>query len=165
VEGEFQRIPDDFYERIGEMIKERMEKKAGLDEDEYLEIEDEIRSLKRARMDVFKVRLDRILKLAWKSVCCKETEGLDNMTKSERDVFERIVEILESFKAMVFGERKKEKDSKAYVLVRVKRDVPEFEGVDGRVYKLRREDVALLPNLNAKALIDGGFVDLLEFKR
>ncbi|WP_456328126.1 hypothetical protein [Archaeoglobus sp.] len=156
--GEFKKIPEDFYETIQSMIEDREKKKAYADEDEYYRLEDEIRTLKRIRKDVFEARVNRILKMAWMSMCgCRVDE--DSMIEAERDLYRRIVEILEKFKSLIFGKRREEK-----VLVRVKRDV-EFEGVDGRIYKLKREDVVLLPKLNAKALIEGGLAEEIEFKR
>jgi len=37
-------------------------------------------------------------------------------------------------------------------------------GVDGKTYKLRREDVVVLPELNAKALIKDGVAEEIEVK-
>ncbi len=156
--GEFKKIPDDFYDVLQEMIEEREKIKNNVDEEEYFKIEDEIRTLRRIRREVFEARLNRILKMAWMNVCgCKVDE--DSMMEVERDLFRRIVEILETFKSKIFGGRRERK-----VLVRVKRDV-EFEGVDGRSYRLKREDVVLLPEENAKALIEGGFAEKVSCKR
>ncbi len=159
--GEFGKIPEDFYDRIHHMIEDREKRKESADEDEYYKLEDEIRTLKRIRKDVFEARTGRILKMAWMSVCgCRVDE--DSMIEAEKDLYRKIVELLEKFKQIVFGKirRKEEK-----VLVRIKKDVPEFEGVDGRVYRLKREDVVLLSKLNAKALIEGGLAEEVELKR
>jgi DNA replication factor GINS len=97
--------------------------------------------------------------MAWMSMCgCKVDE--DSMIEAEKDLYRRIVELLEKFKSRIFGRKREEK-----VLVRIKKDIPEFEGVDGRVYRLRREDVVLLPKLNAKALVEGGIAEEVEYKR
>jgi DNA replication factor GINS len=162
-EGKFQKIPEDFYERIDEMIKEREKKKSEVDEVEYLKIEDEIRTLKRIRNDVFEVRMGKILKLAWAKVCGRNVE-LDCMIGIEKDLFDKIVELLEKFKSAILGKLKKE-EKVEYVLVRIKKDIPEFEGVDGRIYRLKKEDIVLLPQLNAKALIESGVAEIVEFKR
>jgi len=39
-----------------------------------------------------------------------------------------------------------------YVLVRILADIPTFVGLDGRHYKLSKEDVVALPEGNAKTL-------------
>ncbi len=51
------------------------------------------------------------------------------------------------------------------ILVRIKQDIPEFEGVDGKTYKLRKEDVVLIPSLNANALVKSGIAEKIEVKR
>lgn len=156
--GEFKKIPENFYDTLRNLIEEKEKAKSRVDEDEYVKIEDEIRTLKRIRREVFEARVSRILKMAWMSVCgCKVDE--DSMIDVEKDLYRKIVEILEKFKSKIFGKKREEK-----VLVRIKKDV-EFEGVDGRTYKLKREDVVLLPEANAKALIDGGFAERIEFRR
>ena len=82
----------------------------------------------------------------------------------EKDLFDKIVELLEEFKSAILGKLKKEEKIE-YVLVRIKKDIPEFEGVDGRIYRLKKEDIVLLPQLNAKALIESGVAEIVEFKR
>ncbi|WP_457550357.1 hypothetical protein [Archaeoglobus sp.] len=157
--GELKRLPEDFYETIQTMIEEREKKKAYADDDEYYRLEDEIRTLKRIRKDVFEARVNRILRMAWMSMCgCRVDE--DSMIEAEKDLYRKIVDLLEKFKFKIFGKKREEK-----ILVRIKKDVPEFEGVDGRVYRLRREDVVLLPKLNAKALVEGGIAEKIEYKR
>ncbi len=154
--GEFRRIPENFYDTLKEMIEEREKAKNNVDENDYFKIEDEIRTLKRIRRDVFEARVNRILKMAWMNVCgCKVDE--ESMIEVERDLYRKIIEILEKFKSKIFERKEK-------IMVRVKRDV-EFEGVNGRTYKLRRDDIVLLPNENAKALIEGGFVEEIKYKR
>jgi len=157
--GEFERIPNDFYEKIHEMIKDRERRKGNADEEEYYRLEDDVRVLKRIRKDVFEKRTWSILKMAWRKVC---GDAIDegSMMDVERELYRGIVEILEKFKQLVFGRRREEK-----VLVRIKRDIPEFEGVDGRIYKLKKEDVILLPKLNAKALIESGIAEEVELRR
>lgn len=51
------------------------------------------------------------------------------------------------------------------ILLRVKQDIPEFEGIDGKTYKLRRGDVVIVPKLNADALIKSGVCEEIEVKR
>jgi DNA replication factor GINS len=49
------------------------------------------------------------------------------------------------------------------MLVRIKKDV-EILGVDGKRYKLRREDVATLPAENAEVLVKSGIAEMIEVK-
>ncbi|MDP3352349.1 MAG: hypothetical protein Q8S44_01235, partial [Flavobacteriaceae bacterium] len=42
---------------------------------------------------------------------------------------------------------------KDYIMVRMLQDITTFAGIDGRNYKLAKEDVATVPVVNANALI------------
>ena len=161
-EGRLQKIDDDLYAKIGERIEELEKRRESVErEEELARIEDEIRTLKKIRRRIFEARTGKIIKLAWAKVCDVEIdEEIDNMTSAERGLFEKLVELLENFKRLVFERRR----SRKYVLVRIKKDVPEFVGVDGKTYKLKREDVVLLPELNAKALIKEGVAEEIEVK-
>ncbi len=158
--GRLNKISDDFYDRIKKRIYELEEMKKNAEEEEFLRIEDEIRTLKRLQKKIFEARTGRVLRLAWAKVCGNEVEGIENMTKDEKNLFEKIIEILEKFKRIVL-ERIEEREEEC-VLVRIKRDVPEFKGVDGRVYKLSKEDIVMLPALNAKALIENKLAEEIK---
>ena len=162
-DGRLHKIDDDLYDRIKERIAELEERKreAG-SEEEMLRIENEILTLRSIQKRLFEARTGKIIRMAWSKVCDVDLmDEVDNMTSEERKLFERLVEILEGFKKRILEiVRRRER----YVLVRIKRDVPEFEGIDGKTYKLKREDVVLLPEPNAKALIDGGVAEEIEVK-
>jgi DNA replication factor GINS len=71
------------------------------------------------------------------------------------------MDVIKEFKKTVLeGEGRKREDR---VLVRIKKDV-EIQGSDGKTYKLRKEDVVTLPQLNADALIKGGVAEKIEVK-
>jgi len=162
--GKLQKIDDDIYDKIKERIAE-LEKmrESARDESELIRIEDEIRTLKKIQRKLFEIRIGKIVKIAWAKVCEVETdEELENMTTVERSLFKKLVELLESFKRLILEHVKREEVR--CVVVRIKRDIPEFVGVDGRVYKLKREDVVTLPEPNAKALINEGVAEEIEVK-
>jgi DNA replication factor GINS len=166
-----QKISEDFYDRIKERIKELEDlKKSAESDEEIIIIEDEIRALRRILRGIFEARTRRIIHAAWAEVCETEIdEELENMTEAEKNLFKKLVEILDRFKRLILEqvreEEEVEKEEEGYVMVRIKKDIPEFEGVDGKTYKLRREDVVVLPALNAKALIKGGVAEVIEVKR
>ncbi len=166
--GKLQKIDEDLYDRIKEKIAELEErKKDASSEEEVVRLEDEIRTLKRIQRRIFEARTSKIIKMAWAKVCETETdEEFDNMTTAERNLFKKLVEILENFKRFILEHtRREEKEETKYILVRIKKDIPEFVGIDGKTYKLRREDVVVLPELNAKALIKDGVAEEIEVKR
>jgi DNA replication factor GINS len=164
--GKLQKIDENLYDRIKEKIAELEERKKNANgEEEIVRLEDEIRTLKRIQRRLFEVRTSKIIKMAWAKVCETETdEEFDNMTSVEKSLFKKLVEILENFKRLIIEHVKKEEAEIKYVLVRIKKDIPEFVGVDGKTYKLRREDVVVLPELNAKALIKDGVAEEIEVK-
>ncbi len=166
--GKLQKIDEDLYEKIKERIAELEErKKSAGSEVEAVRLEDEIRTLKKIQRRIFEARTSRIIKIAWAKVCETETdEELDSMTSAEKSLFRKLVEILEDFKKRILEHVKKEEVVREteYVVVRIKKDIPEFVGVDGKTYKLRREDVVVLPELNAKALIKDGVAEEIEVK-
>lgn len=49
--------------------------------------------------------------------------------------------------------KQKTRDISGYITVRLLRNVPTFVGIDNRNYTLVKEDVAMVPGVNAKALI------------
>ena len=177
--GKIQKIDDDFYDRLRERIEELEELRKKTDNDrEISRIEDELRTLKRIRRRIFEIRTGKIVRAAWSEVCETESgiEGLENLIEAEKNLLRKLVEVINEFKRWIFEsvEPEKEEEEKevtevksedGYVLVRVKNDVPEFEGIDGKTYKLRREDVVTLPALNAKALMKGNVVEIIEVKR
>ncbi|MDI9610863.1 MAG: hypothetical protein QXQ38_01550 [Archaeoglobaceae archaeon] len=150
------KIDEDLYERI----RKRIEELETLKEDNE-RVEDEIRALKRLQKKIFELRTGKIINAAWAEVCGQEV-GLneENMSSLEREFFRTLVEVITEFRRKVF-EKKTEKLEK--VLVRIKKDV-EILGVDGKRYKLRREDVATLPAENAEVLIKSGVAERIEVK-
>jgi DNA replication factor GINS len=163
-----QPLDEDFYDKLKKRVKELEELRRRIeDEREVLRIEDELRTLKRIQRKIFEARTSKIIRAAWAKICETESgiDGFENLIKSERDLFRKLIEVISEFKKSVLEELEKEEskdESSDYVLVRVKSDIPEFEGVDGKTYKLRREDVVTLPALNANALIKGDVVEIIR---
>lgn len=168
-----QSIEEDFYARLNSRIKELENKKREVEDDrESFRIDDELKTLKRIQRKIFEVRTSKIVRAAWASVCGTETgmEGFENLTRAEKNLFDELVDSIKNFKSWAFSSELKDKKSKdesepEYVVVRVKEDVDEFEGVNGKTYKLGKEDVITLPSLNAKVLINSGTVEVIDTQR
>jgi DNA replication factor GINS len=166
--GKIQKIDEDFYERLKTRINELEElRKKSKSEREVLRIEDELRTLKRIRRRIFEARTSKIVRAAWAEVCETESgiEGLENLIECEKNLFKLLTEVITEFKKSILERLENKNIEDGYVLVRVKSDIPEFEGIDGKTYKLRREDVVTLPTLNANALIKGDAVELIKVKK
>uniref|UniRef100_A0A7J2TJE1 GINS subunit domain-containing protein n=1 Tax=Archaeoglobus fulgidus TaxID=2234 RepID=A0A7J2TJE1_ARCFL len=150
------KMDEDLYEKVRKRIEELEERRK---EDERFE--DEIRTLKRLQKKLFELRTGKIIDAAWAKVCGQEISfSEENLTELERIFFRKLVELIDSFRREVFEEKREKMER---VLVRIKKDV-EILGIDGKRYKLRREDVATLPMENADVLIKGGFAERIEVK-
>ena len=156
------KIDDELYERIRERIRELEELKSSASDAEFFRFEDEIRTLRRIQRKIFELRTGKIISAAWAEVCGQQIgSDVENMCSHERSFFKKLMDVIKEFKKTIFeGEGKKKEDR---VLVRIKKDV-EIQGSDGKTYKLRREDVVTLPQLNADALIKGGIAEKIEVK-
>ncbi|RLI89585.1 MAG: hypothetical protein DRO98_00695 [Archaeoglobales archaeon] len=166
-----QPIDENLYDEIKERIKELEEERKKAGDEEIARIDDELRTLRRIQRKLFEARTSKIVRAAWSEVCgtASGIEGFENLIEKEKKFFRKLVELIREFRQEILEtinvkqEEKKKEDS--YILVRVKNNIPEFEGVDGKTYKLRKEDVVTLPALNAKALIKAGVADIIEVKR
>jgi len=166
---------DEIRERIREL--EEMRRNAEITED-ILRIDDELRTLRRIQRKLFEERVGKIIRAVWAEVCgtVSGIEGIENLTEREKLFYRDLYSLISSFRdEVLFGVgREEEKEAEApeieerldtgYVVVRVL-DSAEFEGIDGKTYKLRKEDVVALPSLNANALIKGGLAEIIEIKR
>lgn len=149
------KMSEDLYERIRKRIEE-LEK---MREDER--VLDEIKTIKRLQKKLFELRTGKIINAAWAEVCGQEISfNEDDLIPVERNFFRKLVELINEFRKEVFEERKA---CVGRILVRVKKDV-EILGIDGKRYKLRREDVATLPVENAELLIKSGIAERVEVK-
>jgi len=57
----------------------------------------------------------------------------------------------------------KDRDENLHI-VRILEDIPTFMGTDGRIYKVKREDVIMLPKTNAEILCKRGVAERFEGK-
>lgn len=150
------KIDENLYEKIRKRIEELEKMK---EEDER--VLDELRTIKRMQKKLFELRTGKIINAAWAKVCEQEISFReDDLTSAERNFFKKLVELIGEFKREVFEDRRVCVER---VLVRIKKDV-EILGVDGKRYKLRREDVATLPAENAEVLIKSGMAEKIEVK-
>ncbi len=159
------KLDDDFYQQIRKRILELEESRKDADDYEISRIDDEIRTIKRIQKKIFEARTSKIIRAAWAKVC-GEAVSVENLTTAERNLLVKLTELISEFRDTITGEATAETEnsknqadenpdevSHDFELVRVKTNIGKFEGVDGKTYKLSREDVVTLPKLNAKALI------------
>uniref|UniRef100_A0A7C3UJ80 DNA replication complex GINS family protein n=1 Tax=Geoglobus ahangari TaxID=113653 RepID=A0A7C3UJ80_9EURY len=166
--GALQKIDDNLFNQIKRRIKELEDMKKTLDDEDYLRIDEEIRTLRKLQKRLFELRTIKIIMQAWADVCETESgiEGVENMTSVERELYNKLVNLLKEYKKEILTEFSENIEIKGdKILVRVKQDIPEFEGIDGKTYKLRKGDVVIIPKLNADALIKSGVCEEIEVRR
>ncbi|RUM35211.1 MAG: hypothetical protein DSY33_00130 [Archaeoglobus sp.] len=169
-----QVVEETLYDELREKIEELEKLRKTTNSDEEIQrIDDELRTLRRIQRRLFEERTGKIIRAAWAEVCgtVSGIEGLDNLTSREVLFYRSLVDVISSFRDEVLyghsvksGEKEVADEPDAYRIVRILDNV-EFEGIDGKTYKLRKEDVVSLPSLNANALIKGGAAEVVEIKR
>ncbi len=85
-----------------------------------------------------------------------EREGKGEEVKEQKEPSWNILKTAEPIPA-------KDRDEELHI-VRILEDLPTFMGTDGRIYKVKREDVIMLPKTNAEILCKRGVAERFEGK-
>jgi len=176
-----QELPDNFCDEVREYIKQLKNEKGEVDERRGELVEDEIRNVKMKTEDVILRRIGKIVKLASSGIKAVPK----GMLAEEGAIFAGVKGHVEEGKARIFAlilddkeksEGGSEKVDEVIVgsmfkeveasstkagneelhIVRVLEDIPTFMGTDGRIYKIKKEDVIMLPKTNAEILCKRG---------
>ena len=151
--------------------------------DEAQRLNDELSSARQVAEAVYERRVGKVVKMA-SLAANGHTASEERMTREEREMYERIVDEVRAGQERVEGLLEDalngETDTEdtggnttettspsrtaadgdggtaddGYATVRVVESVPEFVGTDGREYSLGEEDVARIPEENARALCE-----------
>ncbi len=187
-----QELPERFCEEVRDYISRLERDKEEADETRRGFIEDEIRNARMKVEDIIRRRIGKIIKLASSGIetspkgMLEDERELFQGVKSEVDegrarIFARIFGEPEPQRQKNEQEREPERDSgrdrdkgkdkgkdknkvvgEQYSIVRILENIPTFMGVDGRIYKLGKEDVIMLPKTNAEILCNRGVAMRLE---
>lgn len=179
---ELSQIDPEFYERAAKLLSElEAEKnKAAPESTNYTLLANLLETSKAKVRDILQVRMRKIVNKANSQSVKKEKspEPL-SLTQEEKELYNALLDLLSEWRGkrldQVFGKRpdkkevsqkeekepekeehvpkEKTKNFKDYIMVRLLTDVPTFVGMDNRNYTLAKEDVAMMPGVNAKALI------------
>jgi DNA replication factor GINS len=180
--GRLSEVPQRLYEEIGGRLTSLQEQVYSCSDplsDQAQTLIEEVRAVREIVRDIFRYRSRKILSLAFVHVEAGATDRdeLKKMLPAEREMFDGIIRELEKGKAALSGPAPREvplegapAPGRAYgregvpessrppeepmVLVRILSDMEPFMGVDGRIYRLKAEDVVTLPSRNAGVLID-----------
>jgi DNA replication factor GINS len=179
-----QELPDNFYDLVREYLKKLKDEKGEADERRGELVEDEIRNVRIKAEDIIRRRIGKIVKLASsgtktapKGMLEEEEEIFEGVKTHVEEGKERIFALMLGDKeSKVKSEGKSEKGDDKIVeqtfkeveirstkagneelhIVRVLEDIPTFMGTDGRIYKIKKEDVIMLPKTNAEILCERG---------
>lgn len=178
-----QELSDTFYEDAAEYIERLREDRDAYDDpysEEARRLDDALSSARQVTEAIYERRVGKVVKTA--SLAANgHTASEGRMTREEREMFDSIVseiranqERIEETLEGALKERLSEKEPSSsgsvpesenasvdtdagtdgYTTVRVKESLPEFVGTDGREYSLGEEDVARIPEENARALCE-----------
>ncbi len=185
VERDFYRKLIRYYKELDERLKKAL-KNGKLDE--IFKLNNEMKNLYDIISDIYRIRLEKLLKKAIKIVEENDTipEGL---TEEEEELMKNVIYILKEFRRRIFEteykqeeietkviekrsekseekieklEKEKKKEEVEYIVVKALEDIPEIVGIDGVTYgPFKKNDIALLPKENAKALRNKKLVEII----
>ena len=190
--GSLQELPRDFCEDVKDYIESLEEEKKEADARWSEQVEDEIRSAKGKVEDIINRRIGKIVKLASsgmktspKGMLAEEErifEGVkSHVEEGKGRLFALMLDAKESESEVQSEERSEQKEPSWHILksaepnsdkdrneelhmVRILEDIPTFMGTDGRIYKVKREDVIMLPKTNAEILCKRGVAERFKGK-
>jgi len=163
---ELSRLDPEFYEKVAGLISELEAEKKRDDTDE--EITNQLEFAKRQVMEIIQERMRKIIRIATTQAVMRDKGDAPALTHEEKKLYYALLDLITGWRReldQVFGKRpgKKEPEKeihvrkinnfKDYIMVRLLTTVPTFVGFDDRNYTLAKEDIAMLPGVNAKALI------------
>jgi DNA replication factor GINS len=179
-----QELPDNFYGVVREYLQKLKAEKGEADERRGELVEDEIRNVRMKAEDIIRRRIGKIVKLASsgtktapKGMLEEEGEIFEGVKNHIEEGKERIFALMlgdkesnvksegksekgddkiaeQTFKEVEIGSKKA--GNEELHIVRVLEDIPTFMGTDGRIYKIKKEDVIMLPKTNAEILCERG---------
>ena len=178
---ELSRLDPDFYEKASQLIKELESEKSRAEPDSKKD-EDITEQLEVANgqiRDIIQVRMRKIVGIAESQSKIRDKSDTPALTHEEIKFYNALVSLMTAWRQGChnqFGkgrvkkeigiapERKepgkpgvpkenKKEINKDFIVVRLLRNVPTFVGMDNRNYTLAKEDVVMVPGVNAKALI------------
>jgi Uncharacterized protein conserved in archaea len=171
-----QELPDTFYEDTAEHIKDLREERDACEDysKEARRLDDALGSARQVTEAIYERRVGKVVRMA--SLAANgHPASEDRMTNEEREMFDTIVSEIRANQSLIHetlegalkgngetgtgetatgGRQNKEPETDGYTTVRITESLPEFVGTDGREYSLGQEDVARIPEENARALCE-----------
>lgn len=166
---EVQLLPKDFFDRLTQYVKRLREEGRMLDEKTIRArlLLRESKNVKKLCSELIQLRYEKVLR----KVMAGETVVKEGLTDDEEKLFREIVastELYQNFLKGVLGGRSlsvevKEKARKR--VVRFLQEIPAIVGADMKTYgPFKPEDIASVPNENARILVKQGLAVEVEVK-
>lgn len=160
-------LTDDFCAKIGEFIKQSKLKKQY---EELTPLEKNLFETKHERLDFLikdyiTLRMRKILR----SIVDKTDIDFTNLTRIEDILCSNLGDAINTYFGIVFQENQTAKNEEILSgrkIVRILEQLDSFVGTDLKIYgPFMPEDICVLPNENAKALIDRNVALAVEIKK
>ncbi|MHC1611532.1 MAG: DNA replication complex subunit Gins51 [Candidatus Methanospirareceae archaeon] len=178
--GSLQELPVGFCEDVRNYLESLEAEKKGADGRWSEHVEDEIRSARMKVEDIISRRVGKIVKLASSGMRTPPKGMLEEEERLFEDVRDHVEEGKKRLFALMLGEKGGEEEKEPswhktdaeplpprdeeLHIVRILEDIPTFMGTDGRIYRVKREDVIMLPKTNAEILCKRGVAERFEGK-
>ncbi|MDI6810312.1 MAG: hypothetical protein QMD80_01290 [archaeon] len=188
-----QELPGNFCEEVRHYFERLKEEQRGADERRGELLEDEIRNARMKVEDIVRRRIGKIVKLASSGMKASPKGMLEEEEQIFEGVKSHVEAGKERIFALVLGEKQSESEggggersakkepsgdvlktdeslppgnrNEELHIVRILEDIPTFMGTDGRIYRVKKEDVIMLPKTNAEILCKRGVAVRFEGKK
>lgn len=167
------QLDPEFYDKVGGFLSElEAEKKRGDTDDE---ITNQLEFAKRQVMEIIQERMRKIIRIATTQAVMRDKGDAPALTHEEKKLYNALLDLITGWRReldqlfkgspkkdvslrqkepeITEGVKQKKRDISGYIMVRLLINVPTFVGFDNRNYTLAKEDVAMVPGVNANALI------------
>jgi DNA replication factor GINS len=166
---EIQPLPKDFYVRLTEYVKKIREEKRMLDEKtvkgRLLQKEEE--NVARMVKDLVQGRYEKVTR----TVVNEEPVPTTALAEDEEALYTEALSRTDAYKAFLKGilqgrlTKERRERPRGFRVVRILKEIPQIVGADMKTYgPFKPEDIATLPEENAKALIKQAIATEIETK-
>lgn len=156
-----QSLPRDFYARLADYMRRIREERRMMDEESIRGklIRREEENARKMIGELIRIRYEKIRRLiaggeiAPLAALTEEEENLYNNMSAQVEAYQSLIEdILQGRKPKI-----RHNEKRGVLVVRILKEIPQIIGVDMKIYgPFKPEDIAVLPEENAKALIKQG---------
>jgi DNA replication factor GINS len=188
-----QELPGNFYEEVRQYFERLKAERGEADERRGELLEDEIRNARTKVEDIIRRRIGKLVKLASSGMKTSPKGMLEEEERIFEGVKNHVEEGKERIFALMLGEQESESEGRGgergakkepseqvlkpgeplpaknrdeeLQIVRILEDIPTFMGIDGRIYRVKKEDVIMLPKTNAEILCKRGVAVRIEGKK